>query len=120
EAQRLTVALDLNHPNDNYETINLGLEYGYLNTIFLRAGYKMYLNIDYMKAMTGAEPVYDSTAQKWTYPNWGDNTEWLLNNLTGGVGFNLKMGGREMRIDYAYMNKGVLRATHRIGLLFGF
>jgi len=120
DAQRLTVALDLNHPNDNYETINLGLEYGYLNTIFLRTGYKMYLNFDYMKAMTGAEPVYDSTAEKYTYPNWGDNTEWLLNNLTAGVGFNLKMGAREMRIDYAYMNKGVLSHTHRIGLIFGF
>jgi hypothetical protein len=120
EAQSFTVALDLNHPNDNYETINLGLEYGYLNTIFLRAGYKMYLNFDYMRAMTGGEPVYDSTAEKYTYPNWGDNTEWLLNNLTAGVGFNLKMGERNMRIDYAYMNKGILSHTHRIGLVFGF
>ena len=120
ETQRFTVALDLNHPNDNYETINLGLEYGYLNTIFLRTGYKMYLNLDYMKAMTGAEPVYDSITQKTTYPDWGENTEWLLNNLTAGVGFNLKMGEREMRIDYAYMNKGILSHTHRIGLILGF
>ncbi len=120
ESQRLTVALDLNHPNDNYETINLGFEYGYLNTIFLRTGYKMYLNMDYMKAMTGAEPVYDSVAEKYTYPNWGENTEWLLNNLCAGVGFNLKMAERELHIDYTYMNKGVLKATHRIGLLIGF
>ncbi|MGQ9664549.1 MAG: PorV/PorQ family protein [bacterium] len=120
EAQRLTVAIDLNHPNDNYETINLGFEYGYLNTIFLRAGYKMYTNIDYMKMMTGANPVYDSTLDKYTYPEWGENTEWLLNNLTAGVGFNLKMGQREMHIDYAYMNKGVLKATHRLGLTLGF
>ncbi len=120
ESQKLTTALDLNHPNDNYETINFGLEYGYLNTIFLRAGYKLYLNMDYMRAMTGGEPVYDSAQEKYTYPDWGENTEWLLNNLTVGVGFNLKAGAREMKIDYAYMNKGILRATHRLGLTIGF
>lgn len=120
ETQRLTVALDLNHPNDNYETVNLGLEYGYLNMVFLRVGYKAYLNMEYMKAMTGAEPVYDSTLDKWTYPDWGDNTEWLLNNLTAGVGFNIKAGERHLKIDYGYMNKGVLKSTHRLGLTVGF
>jgi hypothetical protein len=75
EASRLTLALDLNHPNDNYETINLGLEYGYLNTLFLRTGYKVYLNMDYMRAMTGGEPVYDEEEDRVTYPEWGDETE---------------------------------------------
>jgi len=116
EGSRLTVALDLNHPNDNYETINLGLEYGYLNTLFLRAGYKAYLNIDYMKAMTGGEPIIDTVENEITGYEWGDNTEWLLNNLTAGVGFNLNIGERALIIDYAYMNKGILKATHRLGL----
>lgn len=120
DASRFTVALDLNHPNDNYETINLGLEYGYLNTLFLRAGYKVYLNMDYMRAMTGGEPVYDEDEDRTTYPEWGDETEWLLNNLTAGVGFNLKVGQRAFKVDYAYMNKGILKATHRIGLTIGF
>ncbi len=120
DASRFTVALDLNHPNDNYETINLGLEYGYLNTLFLRAGYKVYLNMDYMRAMTGGDPVYDPDEDEITYPEWGDKTEWLLNNLTAGVGFNLKLEERSLRIDYAYMNKGILKATHRIGLTLGF
>jgi hypothetical protein len=119
ESQRFTVALDLNHPNDNYETINLGMEYGYINTLFLRLGYKAYLNMDYMKAMTGAEPVYDEDGNI-TYPEWGPETEYLLNNLTAGVGFNLKTGPREFKIDYAYMNKGILKATHRLGLTVGF
>ena len=47
---------------------------------------------------------------------WGDKTEYLLNNLTAGVGFNLKMGASALKIDYAYMNKGLLSHTHRLGL----
>jgi hypothetical protein len=117
EGSRFTVALDLNHPNDNYETINIGLEYGYLNTLFLRTGYKVYLNMDYMRAMTGGDPVYDEDTEEMTYPEWGDDK---LNNLTAGVGFNLTMGERTLKIDYAYMNKGMLKDTHRIGLTFGF
>ncbi|MBE0433107.1 PorV/PorQ family protein [candidate division WOR-3 bacterium] len=120
ESNRLTLALDLNHPNDNYETINLGVEYGYLNTLFLRAGYKAYTNIDYMKAMTGGEPVLDTVENVMTYPDWGDDVMELLNNLTAGVGFHLKTGVTQFKIDYAYMNKGILKATHRIGLTIGF
>jgi hypothetical protein len=116
ENSRLTIALDLNHPNDNYETINLGVEYGYLNTLFLRAGYKVYTNMEYMRAMTGGEPVYDTLENIMTYPEWGDDIGTLLNNLTAGVGFHLKTGISQFKIDYAYMNKGILKATHRIGL----
>lgn len=120
ESNRLTIALDLNHPNDNYETINLGVEYGYLNTLFLRAGYKAYTNMDYMRAMSGGDPVYDTVENVMTYPEWGDDIGELLNNLTAGVGFHLKTGVTRFKIDYAYMNKGVLKATHRIGLTIGF
>ncbi len=119
QLSRFTVALDLNHPNDNYETINLGLEYGYLNTLFLRAGYKAYLNVDYMKAMTGGEPIIDDDGEITGY-EWGEETAWLLNNLTGGVGLNLHSGERVFKIDYAYMNKGVLSHTHRLGIAIGF
>jgi hypothetical protein len=40
EMNRLTLAVDAAHPNDNYESINLGAEYSYNNFIFLRGGYK--------------------------------------------------------------------------------
>ena len=116
ESNRLTVALDLNHPNDNYETLNLGFEYGYLNTLFLRFGYKAYTNMDYMRAMTGGEPVLDTVENQMTFPDWGDDFTMLLNNLSAGVGFHLKTGVTEFKIDYAYMNKGILLHTHRIGL----
>jgi hypothetical protein len=119
DASKLTVALDLNHPNDNYETMNLGMEYGYINTLFLRLGYKAYLNIDYLKAMTGGDPTYDEEGEITGY-DWGEDTWELLNNLTAGVGFNLRTANMGFRIDYAYMNKGVLKTTHRLGLTIGF
>lgn len=119
ESNVLTLALDLNHPNDNYETLNFGVEYGYLNTLFLRFGYKAYLNMEYMRAMSGGEPVYDTLEERMTYPEWGDDWQEMLNNLTAGVGFNLRTGTTMWKIDYAYMNKGILKATHRLGLTLG-
>ncbi len=38
--QRLTAAIDAQHPNDNRESVNLGAEYGYREQFFLRTGYK--------------------------------------------------------------------------------
>lgn len=40
ENHRLTTSIQLNHPNDNSENINIGAEYGWRKTLFLRAGYK--------------------------------------------------------------------------------
>ena len=40
EQHVLTTSVQLNHPNDNEENINIGLEYWWQNTIALRAGYK--------------------------------------------------------------------------------
>ena len=36
----LTGSVQLNHPNDNKENLNFGLEYGWQKTLFLRAGLK--------------------------------------------------------------------------------
>lgn len=44
QVNRLTTAIQLNHPNDDAENINLGLEYGWREYFFLRGGYK--LNVD--------------------------------------------------------------------------
>ena len=76
--------------------------------------------MDYMRAMSGGEPVYDTVENVMTYPEWGDDIGTLLNNLSAGVGFHLKTGATQFKIDYAYMNKGILKATHRIGLTIGF
>lgn len=37
---KLTTSIQLNHPNDNAENVNLGVEYSYKNFLFLRGGYK--------------------------------------------------------------------------------
>ncbi|MBK9731435.1 MAG: PorV/PorQ family protein [Chitinophagaceae bacterium] len=40
EINRLTIAGQLNHPTDNNETYNLGVEYSWRNTMFCRTGYE--------------------------------------------------------------------------------
>jgi hypothetical protein len=39
--QSLFVAIQLEHPDDNSENIRLGIEYEYMRTVFIRAGYKL-------------------------------------------------------------------------------
>ncbi|MDZ7337448.1 MAG: PorV/PorQ family protein [candidate division KSB1 bacterium] len=39
-ANQLTVAVDLLHPTDNRERVNVGLEYGFMETLFVRGGYR--------------------------------------------------------------------------------
>ncbi len=41
ETNLLTTSIQLNHPNDNSENISLGAEYGWMNMLFLRGGYKL-------------------------------------------------------------------------------
>lgn len=40
ESHRLTASVQLNHPNDNAENFGIGLEYGWNETVYLRAGYR--------------------------------------------------------------------------------
>ncbi len=49
---RVTIAMDGVHPNDGEEKLHIGCEYGMLNTLFLRAGYKV--NYDTQKFTAGA------------------------------------------------------------------
>lgn len=49
---RLTTSIQLNHPNDNAENVNLGIEYAWRNIFFLRGGYKM--NVDEETLSIGA------------------------------------------------------------------
>lgn len=44
ERATLTTSIQLNHPNDNSENIAIGAEYGWMKTLYLRAGYKF--NVD--------------------------------------------------------------------------
>lgn len=40
EMHKLTVAVDAQHPSDDYESLNLGAEYAFNNFVFIRGGFK--------------------------------------------------------------------------------
>jgi len=97
ESQRLTIATDALHPNNNAESVNVGGEYEYyeptLGRIILRAGYKgLFLN--------------ESEAEF---------------GFTFGGGFEkLLMGNMSLKLDYAYRDMGILGKVNSYGIGFLF
>ncbi len=91
ENQRLTIAVDATHPNDNSEYINVGGELALFDNIFcLRGGYKT-LFLD-------------------------DSQE----GLTLGVGLNYTLGILSIGIDYAFQEYNFLGDIHSFGVLLKF
>jgi len=88
ESQTVTVAIDALHPSDNYESINLGLEYAFFKTLALRGGYR-------------ALGLPDSEG-----------------GLSFGAGFkgDLFGGGIVAGLDYAYSDYGRLKSSNVITL----
>ncbi|MFA6456146.1 MAG: PorV/PorQ family protein [Bacteroidota bacterium] len=88
ETQSMTIAVDALHPSDNYESINVGVEYGIYNTLCLRGGYR-------------ALGLSDSEG-----------------GLSLGAGFtgNLFGGGLTAGLDYAYSDHGRLQSSNVISL----
>lgn len=90
-ANRLTVAVDAMHPNDNVEAVNLGAEYSLGDIVFLRAGYKSLF-------MTDSEE-----------------------GLTLGAGLAYRFFGRaRVYLDYAYADFGVLDNVQRFSAAISF
>lgn len=52
EKNKLTTSIQLNHPNDNSENVNVGAEYSYKDFLFVRGGYKF--NVDSENFTAGA------------------------------------------------------------------
>ena len=91
DGQRLTLAIDATHPNDNAESVNIGGELSFIdNLIFLRGGYKA-LFLD-------------------------DNQE----GLTLGAGLNYVLGVFAFGFDYSYQEFEFLSYTHSFGVSFKF
>lgn len=91
EANRLMVAADATHPNDDTENLNLGVEYAFRKWIFLRAGYKA----------LGSR----------------DSEE----GLTLGAGFDSAIfGATRLRVDYAWADWGRLSSVNRFSFALGF
>ena len=89
DSNLLTIALDGNHPNDNSERLNLGVEYWYRKMAALRAGYKFRLG-----------------------PDRSDDEE----GLTLGLGIHLKFGNTMLSLDYAFADFGYLNDAHRVSV----
>jgi hypothetical protein len=91
EGQRLTLAVDATHPNDNGEYVNVGGELSFLdNLVSLRGGYKaLFLQ---------------------------DNQE----GLTLGAGLNYTLGVFSFGFDYSYQQFEFLSYTHSFGVSFKF
>jgi hypothetical protein len=58
KTNKLTAAVQLNHPADNAENLSLGAEYSYDSAFFLRAGYK--INVDEQSYSLGAGVKVDA------------------------------------------------------------
>jgi len=93
DANLLTIALDGNHPNDNSERLNFGMEYWYKRMAAIRAGYKLRLGPDRVDDQEG---------------------------ITLGLGIHLKFSETTLSLDYAFADFGHLQQAHRISLGLNF
>jgi len=91
EDHSVTFAIDALHPNNNSESVNMGVEYGLkmpaFGQLFLRAGYKALFM---------------------------ESTEY---GMTIGAGFSRKLlRNTSLRLDYAYRDLGLLGSVNCFGL----
>ena len=88
---QLTLSADALHPSSNYESVNVGAEYGYQRRVFLRAGYQSLFLDDHE------------------------------GGFSGGLGVRLALfTGTEAALDYAYQTAGRLGGIHVVGLGLSF
>jgi hypothetical protein len=85
---RWTVAVDALHPNDNYESVNIGTEFAYQNFLFLRTGYQSLFLNEHVGGFSMGVGVASST---------------MMNALS-------------VKFDYAYRDMGVLDNVHTFTL----
>ncbi len=91
EYNRLTIAIDALHPNDNFESVNTGFEYGFNELVFLRGGYKS---------------LFLANSEE---------------GFTAGVGAHIRLSGTViLKADYAYADFGRLDNTQRFSLMVRF
>ncbi len=86
----ITIEADAVHPNDNYEYLNLGLEWRPLSMVALQMGY---------------ESLFQQDSEK---------------GLTLGGSLHLDVGGLDLGFQYSYEDFGRLNYVQRIDLLLNF
>ncbi|MCX7984719.1 MAG: PorV/PorQ family protein [Bacteroidetes bacterium] len=91
----LTVALQLNHPNDNAEHLRCGVEYNWNSWLYARVGLKRTIGTSLLsKDQTGAE------------------------NYSFGLGIRIPMTLTVLTFDYSYTDYNLLGNIHRISCGF--
>jgi hypothetical protein len=94
---RLTADVDLVHPSDINETVNLGFEYALAKHYFIRTGYILNTDIQYARDV-----------------GWNQG-------ISAGAGLAFTpVKGLDMTLDYGYRNQGYLGGTHRVALSVAF
>ncbi|MBU0473299.1 MAG: PorV/PorQ family protein [Bacteroidetes bacterium] len=87
DMHKLIVDVDARHPNDNYESVNVGAEYVFNDVIALRGGYKS---------------LFLDQSQE---------------SFALGAGFKQKLlGNLAFHIDYAYQDFGILTSIHKVSV----
>ena len=87
DMHKFIVDIDARHPNDNYESLNVGAEYVFNDVIALRGGYKTLFLEDSQET------------------------------FALGAGFKQKiLGNVALYIDYAYQDFGILTSIHKISV----
>ena len=81
------VTVDVNHPSNSTESINLGAEYGFAGLFYLRGGYANLFEKDKINGLT----------------------------LGGGIDY-YQRGSMGFRVDYAFSDWGILEESHRFSL----
>lgn len=99
DIHEMTLAIEGSHPNDNLEQFNIGLEYGFLDMAFLRAGKK----INGWKRYSWDEYQADNDKDPFVeYPVINEDGAISLDGLCFGAGVNIKLPTLSLRVDYAY------------------
>lgn len=91
EINNIVISADAVHPNDYNEYVNVGIEYSFRKTIFLRSGYKSLFKIDSEEGLTAGVG--------------------LLYYITDFI---------PMKVDYSYSDFGRLKEVHKISVEVGF
>lgn len=104
----LMVTAEGSHPNDNLEQFAMGLEYSFMNKLFLRGGYRAFMKLEDKDktVQLGRDKFID--------------VEEPLEGFSFGGGINIPIGGAHAKLDYAYSDLGYLQNAQRLTVTFNF
>ena len=114
KTHKLTLAGDAIHPNNNYEYLNLGLEYTFKGMASIRAGQSNVFLEEYEDKDLNGNGKIDADEK-------GAFHDALSNQFTIGVGLNYKIPrGPRIQLDYVLRDFGVLQSVGGYSLNISF